>query len=318
MKISGVQAQLNGQDILSIIKEFLEVEGLNLKKIEIDNEINIEGSFTKGVVFDFEGALAIEGVKDGKIYARFSRLKLFKLGIFRMVRSFAIKTALKHLQVSGIEASKDVLILDINKLLQDVPYVSLNIKNLFVKDNLLWVDVEEVIISIKGQLIKDKEEEIQEMPQESIDIEAIEKTKDSYSVGRKVLEDKLPERAKKASGIIFLLPDLTALVIRLLKDKRVPLKTKVSVSAAVAYIFFPTDLIPDKIPFIGKIDELAVLLFALNRIACDVDLKVIVENWEGKNDLLLTLKTGLDYLVNFTGAKNVEKLYNLVDELRTL
>ncbi|MBM6839469.1 DUF1232 domain-containing protein, partial [Clostridium saudiense] len=33
-----------------------------------------------------------------------------------------------------------------------------------------------------------------------------------------------------------------------------------------AYIVVPTDIIPDKIPFIGKIDELAVAFFALNSL----------------------------------------------------
>ena len=89
-------------------------------------------------------------------------------------------------------------------------------------------------------------------------------------------------------------------------------------SSAIAYITVPSDIIPDKIPFIGAIDDIGVAFFALNKIMKDVPLNVILENWEGKNDILLVIKNGIDYLVNFTAAENVEKLYDVVEELSTL
>mgnify|MGYP000302595439 CR=1 FL=1 len=42
------------------------------------------------------------------------------------------------------------------------------------------------------------------------------------------------------------------------------MKTKLVISAAVAYITVPSDLIPDKVPFVGKIDDIAIGIFALN------------------------------------------------------
>ena len=49
MKISKVQAQLSGDDILSIINEFLKVEGLVLEEIKLDKTISLKGSYTKGL-----------------------------------------------------------------------------------------------------------------------------------------------------------------------------------------------------------------------------------------------------------------------------
>jgi hypothetical protein len=102
MKISRVQAQLTGEDILGIINEFVNVKGLRVDEISIDKEIIIKGNFTHGISLDFEGALSLEGVKDGKIYGRFSSLNLMKLGTFRMIRSFALKKALKFLEGKGV------------------------------------------------------------------------------------------------------------------------------------------------------------------------------------------------------------------------
>lgn len=319
MKISKVQGMLLAEDILSIINEFLDVDGLDIKDVSIDNkDIMVLGSMKKGAVFNFAATIAVEGVKEGKIYCRFSKLKIMNLGIFRLIRSLALKKTLKYLKVQGLDCNKETMIIDINKLLIDVPYVNLDVSNVFVKDNMLHVEVEEVIISIRGQLIKEKEKEKEKECEEKVLDEPLNKVSDAYTVGRQVVEGKLPEAAKSASDIIFMIPDIGALLWRLLKDSRVPMKTKLSVSAAVAYILFPVDIIPDKIPFIGKIDDIAILFFALNRIAKDVPTKVILENWQGKSEFVLVLKKGLEYLVDFTGAGNVEKLYNIVEELSTL
>lgn len=317
MKISGVQAKLVGSDILSIINEFVKVEGLELKEAIIDNAINIKGTFKKGVSIDFAGQLTIEKVENSIVTAKFSKLKLMKLGFFRPIRSLALKIGLGQLKISGIDATKDRVIIDIKKLLKDIPYVDIDLKALYIKGQALHAEVENINISLMGNIIKVEEPEVITEDEEKVE-ESINKVEDYYTLGRDKLQEKLPDGAKKISDYIFVVPDIVALICRMLKDSRVPIKTKLVVSASLAYVIFPTDLIPDKIPFIGKIDEIAVVFFALNRIATDVPTKVILENWAGKDELVLVLKNGLEYVTNFTGAKNVEKLYNVVEELSTL
>lgn len=317
MKISGVQAQLVGSDILSIINEFVKVEGLELKEAIIDNAINIKGTFKKGVSIDFAGQLTIEKVENSIVTAKFSKLKLMKLGFFRPIRSLALKIGLGQLKISGIDATKDRVIIDIKKLLKDIPYVDIDLKALYIKGQALHAEVENINISLMGNIIKVEEPEVITEDEEKVE-EPVNKVADYYTLGRDKLQEKLPDGAKKISDYIFVVPDIVALICRMLKDSRVPIKTKLVVSASLAYVIFPTDLIPDKIPFIGKIDEIAVVFFALNRIATDVPTKVILENWAGKDELVLVLKNGLEYVTNFTGAKNVEKLYNVVEELSTL
>ena len=317
MKISGVQAQLVGSDILSIINEFVKVEGLELKEAIIDNAINIKGTFKKGDSTDFAGQLTIEKVENSIVTAKFSKLKLMKLGFFRPIRSLALKIGLGQLKISGIDATKDRVIIDIKKLLKDIPYVDIDLKALYIKGQALHAEVENINISLMGNIIIVEEPEVITEDEEKVE-EPINKVEDYYTLGRDKLQEKLPDGAKKISDYVFVVPDIVALICRMLKDSRVPIKTKLVVSASLAYVIFPTDLIPDKIPFIGKIDEIAVVFFALNRIATDVPTKVIQENWAGKDELVLVLKNGLEYVTNFTGAKNVEKLYNVVEELSTL
>ena len=93
------------------------------------------------------------------------------------------------------------------------------------------------------------------------------------------------------------------------------MKTKVVISAAVAYIAVPSDIIPDKVPFVGKIDDIAIGIFALNVIMTDVPLNIVLENWQGKNDIILVVKNLIEYATNFTGAKNIDSLYRVVEEV---
>ncbi|SFC27595.1 YkvA family protein [Clostridium uliginosum] len=320
MKISNVKVKLVGEDILSIINDFVKVDGLTLNKINIVDGILIQGNLKKGFSVDF--SLKIETIEciDEKLIGRVSNFKVMKLGLFRMIRSFLLKKLVEDFKDKGITTEKDKIIVDINKILEKVPFVDLKIKEVFVKGAEVWVEAEDINISLKGELVKEINAEVVEEPEKENDKEVtvINKVNDNYSKGRKILEDKLPEKSKKLKNYIFVLPDIVSLIYRLLKDERVPVKTKVIMSSAIAYITLPTDIIPNNIPFIGAIDEIGVAFFALNNVINDVSLNVIMENWEGKNDIIIVLKDGLEYLINFTGAKNVERLYEVINEIATL
>lgn len=317
MNISEVKVKLLGSDILSIINEFVNIEGLTIRNVAIDEGIILEGSFKRGINIDFLIKVELVDCIDNKIVARIINVKVLNLGIFKVVRNFALKQIARTFEKYGIDSEKDRVIININKLLKDVPFINLKVNEIFRKKSEVWVEASDVRISIAGELIKkiETEETAEEKEDDVAELEFINKVEDNYSRGRNILENKLPEGTKKYKEYIFLLPDIISLIYRLLKDKRVPLKTKLLMSAAIAYITIPTDIIPNNIPFIGVIDDIGVAFFAINKILKDVPLSVIVENWQGENDLLLVLKKGFEYLINFTGAKNVERLYAVIEDL---
>ncbi len=367
MNISKICVNLTGKDILSIVNDFVNIKGLILDEVIIDNYVLIKGSFTKGLKINFEATIDDLGVRDGKIIGRLSKFKVYKLGLLKIFRSLTLKTLLKNVGNIGIYTTEDRLTVDIDKILEKVPFVKVRVEEAYIKEKVIVANVDDIEVNVneifkktkkveisnreeeiekindndiackeafglKDSVIRNNREYIKEDAEELIEENEIEEIKevlkdtnkkeDYYAKGRDTtkekLEQKLPDNAKQYSDYLFLIPDLAALIFRLLKDERVPIKTKLAVSGSIAYIICPTDMIPNNIPFIGKIDDLAILFFALNRIANDVPLKVIVENWSGKNELILVLKSGLDYVSGFTGARNVEKVYNVVEQLSTL
>lgn len=318
MNISDVKVGLTGEDLLSIANEFLNIDGLEISEINLKDEINITGSFNKGFKIDFIAGIKLVRIENGIIHAELSSFKLLKIGIVSLIRKLALKYAIKAFEDKGIHYEKGKIVINIKKILKDVPYVDFNIKDIYIYRSILNVELKDINISIKGNLIKGIEDPKEEDMEQDTALMVINKVKDNYSLGRECTLDKLPDKVKKISDYLFIIPDMVALIYRLLKDKRVAIKTKLVISAAVAYIVLPTDIIPDNIPFIGKIDELAVTFFALDRIISDVPVYIILENWEGKNDIILVIKNMIEYVTNFTGAKNVEKLYSLLNELISL
>jgi len=64
--------------------------------------------------------------------------------------------------------------------------------------------------------------------------------------------------------LLLHLPKLIRLVLRLLKDKRVPLSGKIAFCFGLAYLIWPLDLIPALLqPVLGSFDDAAVLLITL-------------------------------------------------------
>lgn len=319
MKISEVKVKLLGSDILGIINEFVKIEDLTLTNVIINNGIILKGIFKKGVKLEFAAEVELVECIQNKITVKIIKAKISNLGVFRIFRSIILKQLLKSLKKYGIYSKKDKVIINMNTVLKDVPFVDLKIDEIFMKKSEIWIEASDVNISVYGDLVKNIEPEETDIEEENdFEIEISDKVEDNYTKGRNIIEDKLPESIKKYKDYIFILPDIISLIYRLLKDKRVKPKTKIIMSAAIGYVTMPKTIIPKNIPFIGVIDEIGVIFFALNKVLQEIPLSIILENWQGQNELVLVLQQGTEYLSNFTKAENVEKLYSVIEELATL
>ena len=65
-------------------------------------------------------------------------------------------------------------------------------------------------------------------------------------------------------GILTLLSmtGIPRLIVRLMMDRRVPFRLKLLLPVAAAYIISPIDVVPDFLPFLGRIDDLLALAVA--------------------------------------------------------
>ena len=87
--------------------------------------------------------------------------------------------------------------------------------------------------------------------------------------------------------VLLLLPDLTVLLLRLLRDDRIALGNKAVALVGVGYVLSPIDLIPGFLfgPF-GLVDDVIVLSATLSRVVNHVHPDVVRSHWSGQGDAL--------------------------------
>lgn len=97
----------------------------------------------------------------------------------------------------------------------------------------------------------------------------------------------------------LLAPRLARLVFRLMRDPRVPARSKAALVLLTGYLVSPIDLIPDFIPGIGQLDDLVIAVFALDQILNRVPEHVVLEHWDGEEDVLQVVRDVLDLSTAF-------------------
>ena len=118
----------------------------------------------------------------------------------------------------------------------------------------------------------------------------------------------LPARLQPLVPWLLLVPDSFVLLVRLLRDPRVPRRSKWITALAVAYFIDPLDLIPDAIPVLGEMDDLAVALFALDALLVDTPEEVLRDLWPGRGDIIATVRQGVRFFKQFLSRGAVGKI----------
>ena len=102
--------------------------------------------------------------------------------------------------------------------------------------------------------------------------------------------EEVPPRARTRAELLkeaaLALPHLIMLLSRLMRDRDIPAIRKVLAGAAMAYVALPYDLLPDGIPFIGRIDDIVVLAAAVHSLVSAVPAERLDAYWEGSEDAL--------------------------------
>ncbi len=94
---------------------------------------------------------------------------------------------------------------------------------------------------------------------------------------------------RTVTGAIRDIPHYLRLLWGLARDSRVAALDKVLVLAAALYIVSPIDVIPDFIPFLGQVDDLYLLILALQRMVSRAGRAVLADHWTGDPGALSSL-----------------------------
>ena len=82
-------------------------------------------------------------------------------------------------------------------------------------------------------------------------------------------------------GAIQRIPKYLKLLLGLMRDSRVSRVDRFIVLGAVAYVLMPLDFVPDIIPFLGQVDDVFLVMTALQRLVERSDEDVLLDHWTG-------------------------------------
>ncbi len=107
---------------------------------------------------------------------------------------------------------------------------------------------------------------------------------------------KQPGRRSGPRDLLLLLPDLTVLLMRLLRDDRVPIGGKAIAMLSVGYVLSPLDFLPTFLfgP-IGLLDDLFIVSAALSRVLNYVHPDVVRSHWSGQGDALDAIQRATEW-----------------------
>lgn len=118
---------------------------------------------------------------------------------------------------------------------------------------------------------------------------------------------------KLAGDLVTTLPNIVKLLARLVRDPRVPRRSKMVVGAALAYVVSPLDLLPEFIPVVGFADDALLVAFALNHLVNVAGEEVVLEHWDGPRDLLEMIRSVLDVASDLVPVR-VRKLFSRLSD----
>ena len=116
------------------------------------------------------------------------------------------------------------------------------------------------------------------------------------------------EVAEEAARFV---PDAVLLVGRLLSHPGVPMRAKVIMGAAIGYVIAPIDLIPDRIPVLGYVDDVLLAAAAAAVLISSVDDDVVEEAWQGSEDGLDMLRASTTWSAELVRAAITGRLGSL-------
>lgn len=121
----------------------------------------------------------------------------------------------------------------------------------------------------------------------SVEIELNPREQRLYERLRERLRAPSAGRGSDLRDLVFLLPDLVVLMLRLLRDPRVAAGDKAVALLGVGYVLSPVDLVPEFLfgP-LGLVDDLLVVAATLSRLVNHVHPDVVRAHWPGQGDAL--------------------------------
>ena len=139
------------------------------------------------------------------------------------------------------------------------------------------------------------------------------KQQDFYKKLRSKVDDFIKKHPKsKYLNYVVAAPDFFYLFCRLIGDKRVPARHKITVGTVILYFVSPIDLLPEALaPVVGFADDVFLAVYTLNQLVNSIDPEIVKELWPGDEDVMNLIKQLLEGADSVFGKGLIGKIVGL-------
>ncbi len=314
LRVSNVELTMTVQDLEEALESFAAG---SLSDLRVDLESGIAVIRHKVSLEKLPMAVPVEL----RFHVRMAEGTHVELGVewtnMQLVPGFLKEKALaKAFEPLPGSYENGVYRIDLSEVLEHVP-VTFAIRSVQISRSAVKVQLTDVIafpIEPAGLVVAQEPGALVPVP--SKEEQAIPEHQSFYhSLREKVKRfavDRAPKWAQPLVPWVLAVPDFFVMLVRLARDERVPASAKLIAGATIAYYISPIDLIPDPIPLIGEIDDLALALFAVEQIAKSVPGPVIQEAWPGEGDILALVREGVHLITRVLPGKMIASLQKVL------
>lgn len=242
----------------------------------------------------------------------------------RLIRDRALPRALEELAVAGLTYGDGRIELDLEQLLPLVP-ARFRLDRFAIGRGIILVTVRDLDIApglmmgsagglVPGEATAEGATDLLPVPAvpAALAVAPPDEARSLYDRVRagveRSLSRALPGRLARLTPWLFALPDLVVLLWRLLLNPKVDARRKAIASAAIAYVAWPLDFLPDLLPGFGWLDDTTIALLSLCAIVSGSSAELRTELWPGDPDVLTPLTKALDLFEQTVGQRLFGKL----------
>lgn len=112
----------------------------------------------------------------------------------------------------------------------------------------------------------------------------------------------------KLKSFGLLAPRLGKLLYRLVRDPRVPRRSKAVFLFVSGYLISPLNFIPNFIPVVGEVEDIILAAVALDAMINHIPEEIVREHWDGEGDAIETIQEVIAIGASFLPRKLRSKL----------
>ena len=125
-------AVLSSKDITDLVNLKGKEKGIEVTRIEIDNEISFSGNICSTISSRFSGSLYLKSFNNNKIIVGTKNINIDKLGMLKGISNLVLKSVVKILDEKYLSIKGNDIIIDLDKHEADI-------NDIYIKDKLLYI-----------------------------------------------------------------------------------------------------------------------------------------------------------------------------------